>query len=515
MKETTRSGSPEPIARNPVTGAESARVPAMEASEVEALVERAAAAAADWSAAPVPSRMSALRRLRRMVADRADEIVEVIREDTGKPAGEAMGAEVLMACEHLAHLIRHAPKVLRPRKAETGFLLHRRARVAYEPYGVVGAITPWNYPFAISMGVVATALATGNAVVLKPSEYTPRVGRRVGDLAAGALGRSDLVGVAIGDGSTGAALVAAGVDKIAFTGSVATGRKVMAAAAESLTPVVLELGGKDAMIVCEDADIERAARGAVWAAFYGCGQVCQSVERVYVIEPAYEEFVRAAVAETRRVRTSDEAEAMIGPLITRGQREIVERHLREATERGARVLVGGRRIEGLENFFQPTVVVGVESDMDLMTEETFGPVLPIMPVSGEEEAIELANSTRYGLDASVWSDDRARARRIADRLVAGTVLINDHLINYGMPDVPFGGARHSGFGRVHGIEGIREFVRPRARVEDRFRFAREPHWFREGGSGLELARALLDFRHGRTLPRRLSGAVRCLRKLWP
>ena len=497
--------------RNPVTGAAVAEVPILGRPEVETAVERARAAQPGWGRRRLEERAAVIERLHRLVADRAEAVVDVLRSETGKPAGEALGAEVMVACDLLAYIAREAPKVLAPRRARAAPFPHRRARVVYEPYGVIGALTPWNYPFVISMGVVGTALAAGNAVVLKPSEWTPTVGRLVGDLAAEATGSAGLCPVVTGDGSTGAALAAAEVDKIAFTGSVATGRKVMTAAAERLTPVVLELGGKDAMIVCADADVERAARGAVWGAFYGCGQVCQSVERIYVVDAVYDAFVQAAVAEARRVRTSDEPEAMIGPLIMPHQVDTIERHLDEARTRGARVLQGGRRVEGLEAFFQPTVLVDVTDEMDVMREETFGPVLPIQRVADEEEAVRRANGTPFGLDASVWSRDRRRARRIATRLVAGTVLINDHLINYAIPDLPFGGVGHSGFGRVHGPEGLREMVRPKAIVEDRLSLNPEPHWFEEGGSGLGFARALMDLRHGRGPGTRLRGALGLLR----
>jgi succinate-semialdehyde dehydrogenase/glutarate-semialdehyde dehydrogenase len=383
--------------------------------------------------------------------------------------------------------------------------------VRYEPYGVIAAITPWNFPFAISMSSVNTALAAGNAVVLKPSEHSPATGRLVGELLAEATGLPSLVAVAPGDGRTGAALVAAGVDKIAFTGSTATGRRIMAAAAESLTPLVLELGGKDAMIVCADADVRRAARGAVWGAMFGCGQVCMSIERAYVAAEVYEEFVEAVVAEARQVKSADGPEAHIGSMIGAFQRDKVKCQLDEARSSGARVLLGGRVVEGPGYRFEPTVVVDVDHDMAIMREETFGPVLPIMAVADDEDAIRLANQSEYGLDASVWSRDSERANRIAERLEVGAVVINDHLINYLMADLPFGGARGSGFGRVHGQEGLREFTRPKAIVEDRIALAREPYWFEERGSGEGTVGALLDFRHGPGLGQKMAGAWRLVR----
>lgn len=499
---------------DPARGTVLGEVPILAGPEVRVRVERARVAQRAWWAIGFRGRRRALDRLRRRVVEGSDEIAALIAAETGKPLGDALLGEVTAACDHLAYAARRARAALRPRRAATGFLLTRRARVDYEPYGVVAAITPWNYPFLINVGVLADALAAGNAVVLKPSEATPLVGVRTAELVRETVPIDGLVECVTGDGSTGAALVAAGVDKVVLVGGRETGRRVMAAAAQAPNgpvPVTLELGGSDAMIVCADADLARAARGAVWGAFFNCGQSCQGVERVYVEAPAYAEFVAAVVAEARRVRTSDEPEALMGPLVTDAQLDKVESHLRDAQARGARVLLGGRRIAGLDRFFEPTVIVDVPPDAPLLREETFGPVLPIVKVRDADEAVRLADDSELGLSASVWSRDRAKARRIAARLCVGSAMINDVLINYALPGVPFGGRRGSGFGVVHGDDGIREFARARGTIEPRVTLGREPYWFGGLLTRPAVARAVLRWTHGRGL-RRFWDGWRALRR---
>lgn len=499
--------------RDPARGAALGTVPILGATEVRDLVSRAREAQARWWALGWRGRRRALDRLRHLIVERSDEIAELIARETGKPLGDALLGEVLGACEHLRYAARRARRVLRPRRVSTGFLLGRRACVEYEPYGVVAAITPWNYPFLINVSALADALAAGNGVVLKPSEVTPQVGALTCELVHDAIGMEGLVGLATGDGSTGAALISAGVDKVVVVGGRETGRRVMEAAAKAPNgpvAVTLELGGSDAMIVCADSDLPRAARGAAWGAFFNCGQSCQAVERCYVEASVYDAFVRLAVAESRRVRTSDEPEATMGPLTTDAQVEKVETQLRDAVSRGARVLLGGRRISGLDRFFEPTVVVNVPEDAALLREETFGPILPIVKVADADDAVRRANDGQLGLSASVWSRDRAKARRIAARLRAGSVMINDTLINYVTPGAPFGGRKGSGFGVVHGDDGIREFAQPRATIEPRFEMAVEPYWFGGMLASVPRARAVLRWAHGRGL-RRVWDGWRALR----
>jgi acyl-CoA reductase-like NAD-dependent aldehyde dehydrogenase len=320
-----------------------------------------------------------------------------------------------------------------------------------------------------------TALAAGNAVVLKPSEVTPTVGLAIGELFEDD-DWGDLVQVVTGGGATGEALVRSGVDKIVFTGSVRTGKRVMAAAADTLTPVLLELGGKDPMIVCADADLDRAAKGAVWGAFQNSGQTCMSVERVYVEDSVRDAFVDRVVLETARIRQDAEG-GDIGSMTFGPQVDIVESHLADATSKGAKVLVGGSRIDRPGLWFEPTVLVDVDHSMEVMTEETFGPVLPIMSVADADEALRLANDSVYGLNSSVWTADDTLGSSIANRLQAGNVCVNDCIVSYAVSGLPFGGVKQSGIGRVHGAEGLREFSNVKSVLSSRVGTPRELWWF--------------------------------------
>lgn len=464
---TTDRASFESI--NPATGEVVGRVEVMGPDDVELAITAARVSAREFGALSLADRARHLRDIRQSVVDHGDRLATTIAAETGKPLPDAW-LEVFGACALLTYAANAAPKVLRSRSASTWPIFLKRAEVQYSPYGVIGVISPWNYPLVVSMQAIASALGAGNAVVLKPSELTSLTGVLLGE-AVRAAG-IDLVQVVTGDGAVGEAVVRGGVDKIAFTGSPITGRRIMAAAADSLTPVVMELGGKDPMIVCEDADVSRAAKAAVAGAFSNAGQTCIAVERALVAAPVYDRFVEEVVAATTALRQGPEPDAHVGAITRPPQMDVIDARLADAVARGARILTGGRRRADLAGaFFAPTVVADVTPDMELVREETFGPVLPIIRVGSPEEAVAIANDCDYGLNASVFTKSRSLAADLARQLVAGGVNLNDALLGAAIPSLPFGGEKWSGFGRVHGPEGLREFSRVKSVVGDRLPFS--------------------------------------------
>lgn len=461
--------------------------------EVREAVLRAREAQVGWAALEVRERARRLVRLARVLGDRADAIVSTIQAETSKPEAEAL-AEIAVSADLIHFYAKAAPRHLGRRRVRTGWLVGKSASIEREPQGVIGAITPWNYPFILVMDSVVPALFTGNAVVVKPSELTPRTALLLPELCRAAGLDERLAQVVTGDGTTGQALVRSGVDRIVFTGSTATGRRVMAAAAEIPIPVTLELGGKDPAIVLEDADLERAARGVVYGAFFNAGQTCISIERAYVARPVYDRFVARVVDLVKELRVGTGADADMGPLVSDAQVEIVDRHVREAVEAGARALVGGHRLEEGPRLYAPTVLVEVDESMAVVREESFGPLLPVIPVDDEDEAVRRVNASGYGLFASVWTGDRERGLRVARRLRAGGVSVNDVLSHYAVPGLPMGGVGESGFGRRRGLEALDEVSRARTLFVDRLGLRRERWWFPYTRRSTRLVRSIVKWR---------------------
>ncbi|MDT5155756.1 MAG: hypothetical protein QOH51_113 [Acidobacteriota bacterium] len=487
----------EVISYNPATSEEVGRVPLRSTDEVKQAVARARAAQKGWGALSFRARASVVMRARSFVLEALDEIAALISRESGKPAAEAIMMEVVPTLDLMQFFARRTERLLRPEKIDIGLyrFLGRTSTIEYRPLGVVGIISPWNFPWAIPLGEVSMALMAGNSVVLKPSELTPLVALKIGNVFERAGLPQGVLEIVTGDGSTGAALVEASVDKLMFTGSVATGRRVAEAAARRLMPVVLELGGKDPMIVFEDADLDAAAEAAVWGAFANSGQACASVERCYVDERISEDFTRRVVekAKTLRQTVADADGADLGAMSSERQLHTVEEHVRDAVANGAHVLAGGGRAKGLDErgwFHEPTVLTGVDHSMAVMREETFGPVLPIMTFRDEDEAVGLANDSQFGLTASVWTRNIRRGRRIASRIEAGTVMVNEVLYTHGIAQTPWGGVKQSGLGRTHGRLGLLEMVAPHHVHVNRLTLLQDVWWFSYTPGAASLFRSL-------------------------
>lgn len=487
---------------------------------VRAAVAAARWAQPGWGRTPLSRRRAVLQRWQELLVAGRGELMRLEAEETGKPRLEALATGVLSAVEGVRAALWAAPRVLRAKRVRPGLLeVHyhgKQATVIPEPYGVVAAIMPWNFPLFLPAGHIAAALLAGNTVVLKPSDLTPYTSLALAQLLHQAGLPPGCLNVVTGMAPTGQALAAAAVDKIAFTGSVATGRAVAAAAAERLAPVSLELGGKDAMIVLADADPEQAARGAVWGGLFNAGQACASVERIYVVQPLADAFTAALVRQVRQLRPA----ADLGPLISAAQRDRVHALVGDAVARGACVLTGGQPLSGSSGFYyEPTVLTGVRPEMRIMQEEIFGPVLPVVPVSGPQEAVALANQSEFGLTASLWTRDVAGARRLGESLQVGVVTVNEHAISAAWSRLPWGGIKQSGYGRSMGEAGLREYVRSRVVLTDRRRAAKF-WWYPYSAEqerffdvGAEVLYSLSPLRRLRAIPGTLDALVRLWRKL--
>ena len=464
---------------SPATGDKLSDVPVASSEDVRRAVEQARAAQLRWAQKSFDDRAELLYRYRDLLIDNQEKIADLVTGETGKPRSEVYGNELFYLCDAIGFWAKNAPKYLRPETIRPHLLFKTKKVVSlYSPIGVVGIIGPWNFPLVLTIGDALPALMAGNAVVIKPSELTPLSALFAAELAEKVGWPEKLIQVVPGLGATAEALID-NVDMISFTGSVETGKKVMRRAAERLIPVSLELGGKDAMIVLKDADLDRAAGACVWGALMNSGQVCTSIERVYVEEPVYDAFVDRVLERVKNLRQGpSDGVVELGSMTSAAQFAKVDAQVRDALAKGAKVLHGGQKNPRLNGYyFEPTVLIDVDHQMDVMREETFGPVIPIMKVHDAEEAVRLANDSRYGLDGSVFSADGERGRLIAERIEAGSVCVNDSLVNFVITEAPMGGVKESGTGRRHGAEGIRKYTRQKTIVIDRFGMKNEPNWF--------------------------------------
>ena len=480
---------------NPANGEPLATYPVHTAADVDNAVIRARAAAAWWRDLGFEGRKRRMLAYKGLIARKSDELVQLVHRENGKPLDDAF-IEVALCIDHLDWAARNAERIMKSRRVSMPPLaLDHAGYLSYAPMGVVGVIGPWNYPIHTPMGSISYALASGNAVVFKPSEFTPGVGTRMASLFAEVVDEEPVFQVVTGFGETGAALCRnPGLDVLAFTGSATTGRKVMAACAENLTRVVMECGGKDAMLVDADVDVSKAAEAALWGACANGGQTCAGVERVYVHDEVYDDFVAEITRQSEGVRAGEDAAASYGPITMPAQLDVIRQHLADALERGAKAVVGG--LDSIrEPFVDPVVVTDVPTDAPLMREETFGPVVPVIRVSDMDEAVRQANDSPYGLGATVFS--KKRGMELARALDCGMVSVNSVQRFASAPALPFGGRGESGFGRIHGEDGMKEFLQPQAIARRRFSLLPEFASFDRPDWLFQVADQALKLVHGR------------------
>jgi acyl-CoA reductase-like NAD-dependent aldehyde dehydrogenase len=453
---------------NPATSEVIATFGVFGEDDVARTVERAHEAASWWASLSWAERRTRLLAWKSYLTRYIGRLAELVHTETGKPLADAQ-LEILLAIVHIDWAARNARKVLRPRRVRPGLVaINMAATLEYQPLGVVGVIGPWNYPVFTPMGSIAYALAAGNAVVFKPSELTPAVGEWLVNSFAEVVPEQPVLQLITGAGQTGEFLARSAVSKIAFTGSAATAKKVMAACAENLTPMVAECGGKDALLVADDADLDAAADAAAWGALSNAGQTCVGVERVYVADAVYHSFLEKLIEKMSDIRPGDDREADYGPMTLPGQVEVVERHIADALARGGRAVVGG--LASIRKpFIGPVILTEVPEESRAVTEETFGPTVTVARVADLDEGVRLANASRYGLGSAVFARNKKAAMAAARSLRSGMTAVNGVISFAGVPSLPFGGSGDSGFGRIHGADGLREFARPKSIARQRMK----------------------------------------------
>jgi acyl-CoA reductase-like NAD-dependent aldehyde dehydrogenase len=481
---------------NPATGEVIATLPVYGEQDVADAVERARAAARWWADLDWQERRQRLLAWKSHITRYIGRLAELVHTETGKPLADAQ-LEILLAIVHIDWAARNARRVLGPRRVRSGLVaLNQAATLEYQPLGVVGVIGPWNYPVFTPMGSIAYALAAGNAVIFKPSELTPAVGGWLVSSFAEIVPEQPVLQLITGMGQTGDHLARSGVDKIAFTGSAATARKVMAACAQNLTPIVAECGGKDAFIVDADADLDAAADACAWGALSNAGQTCVGVERVYVVQDVYHTFLEKLTDKVTRVRPGEDREADYGPMTLPSQAEVIEKHIADALARGGRAVVGG--ISSIRRpYVGPVILTDVPEESRAVAEETFGPVITLTKVSNLAEGVELANASHYGLGGSVYAGNRRAAIAAARALRSGMTAINSVIAFVNVPSLPFGGSGESGFGRIHGADGLREFARPKAITRQRMKPPLNLTSFGRTDKDMQRLLTVATFLHGR------------------
>ncbi|MDR2069768.1 MAG: aldehyde dehydrogenase family protein [Spirochaetaceae bacterium] len=468
-----------------------------------------------WAALPYRERARRLKRAAGYLGDHFDELTELIHRENGKVKIDALAAEVLPAVMALSYYIKEGKKFLAPRALRGGNLLmfNKKSRMIYKPYGVVGIISPWNYPFAIPFSEVVMALLAGNAVILKVASDTPGVGRALEAVFTAADLPDDLFSyIEMPGKEAGPAFITGGVDKLFFTGSTAVGRELLALSAPRLLPLVLELGGADAAIICDDADLDRAAAGILWSGFSNAGQSCGGAQRILVCRPVYEAFLKKLCGLVEKLRVGKEGD--MGPMTTLRQKQAVQKQVEACVADGARIAAqspGGSFQD--ESLFAPALVLtGVHETMPVMREEIFGPVVAVVPVEDDGEALRIANSSSYGLTGSVWSRDHRRAKKLAAGINAGAVMINDHLMSHGLAETPWGGFGDSGLGKTHGEAGFREMLKAQVVVDDLLPGIKRNLWWQPySEQTYQGIRAITELLAGTTLGRRLKALPRVMK----
>ena len=479
---------------NPATGEVVGIFPVTTAKEVDDCVARARAASERWSVLSFRKRLIVLRDWASLLTREIDNAAELIHRETGKPLSDAK-LEVAISIEHISWAAKFAPKVLSPQNRPSGLLMFNMAsQVQRVPFGVVGVIGPWNYPMFTPMGSIAYALAAGNTVVFKPSEYTPAIGAWLGETFSRIAPFADILTVVTGTPETGIALTESAVGKISFTGSTRTAKKVAATCAERMTPVVLECGGKDPVLVDRDADIKKAAEVTLWHAMANAGQSCIGAERVYVHQEVADQFTRAIVEMASQIKAGYEDGANYGPATMPSQLKVIKAHIDDAVKRGGVFLLGDKN-SVKDGYVQPVILCNVPEESKAMTEETFGPTLVINTVRHMDEAVDLANNTSYGLGAAVWS--KKNGKKIASLLKCGMVSVNSAFSFAAIGSVPFGGVKDSGYGRIHGAEGLLEFTFPRTVVKTRFNIPLQFTTFQRTGFADKTIMRLVNLLHRR------------------